>query len=197
MDDLLVEIPGAEIATYGSCGTIASHWLNRGSTVCGSYAHVHSKSHLTPAVTRGTGPTPQLAKLLKNFNPTHLIIELGTNYGPIVAENGNTLSTHADINALLEHVRGNQIKCFWISLPDSRKIKPQVKAVLDETERTVQNTCIFFDSTRVTSYPPFGGDGLHYRLFSQVDLREMATNWAQSAFHAFLWSYFPDLEGRP
>ena len=61
LDSLLTQIPDAQIATYGSCGTIGASWMNHGKTTCGSFAHIHASGQ---PETRAKSPlhasTPQL-----------------------------------------------------------------------------------------------------------------------------------------
>ena len=188
MDELLTQVPNAQIASYGSCGSIAQGWMKNGKTTCGAFSHVHSATEITAPHHTTSAPTPQIQELLASFKPNYLIVELGANYGPVILDQGGSLSkTRADLKQFVQIIRDAGVKCLWVSMPDSRRLKPQQAAILEETQDAIRGVCEFFDSTSVTSYPATGGDGIHY---AGPVLNPMAEGWASAAFQHFKDLFF-------
>lgn len=166
--DKLLRQEGNQVATYASCGSIAKHWQSGQMTTCGYF----SKDLEGISIQASKHETPIFKDLLRKINPTHVIIELGTNYVYLPSD---TFAV-TDMRKMALAIKAAGARCFWIGAPDMRKFRdqlPRFKRLIDEA---VGSDCEIFDSETVTQYPPSGGDGVHYWSTSGTP---RAMNWAR------------------
>ncbi len=174
LNSLLRKTPGITSETFGSCGTIAAHWLRNGKTTCGALEQTPAEK--VPVISKNA-PTPQIEKLVKDFRPNFVIVELGANYW-----DSSNAEMKKDLEPFLKVILDGHAKCFWVSMPDSRKLKDQQGWIVSGTSEFVKSRCAFFDSTQVTRYPAQGGDGIHY----WGEATPQAVSWAKLVHQAFL-----------
>jgi hypothetical protein len=123
--------------------------------------------------------TPKIESLLREFKPTIVFVQQGTNWmdRPLGDDR---------IRSILERFistvhRNAQCKIIWIAPPDSsrfRKVQGRIYTLIQQTHR--RNDYVI-DSRRLTrSYVvgKTGGDGIHYRS-------EAAAQWADRIITVF------------
>jgi len=172
--DALLRGAGHKTATYASCGSIAQWWVTGKATPCGYFFR-----GLDGRTVKGQkGPTPIFSDLLAAVKPGAVIVELGANYA------GNPSDDFAikDMSALADRIKASGAACYWVTKPDSRKNQGDIPRILELTYKAVSDKCEVFDSTRVTSYPATGGDGIHYWFKEGLPI---AKAWAR---HVVEWA---------
>lgn len=88
-----------------------------------------------------------------------------------------------DIQNMISEIKNFGAKCLFVTAPDARVRKPALMAAIAAAKKAVGTECEFFDSTLVTNYPLFGGDGVHYNF----PLGEpIAKKWAQRVYERFV-----------
>ncbi|MEI7529926.1 MAG: SGNH/GDSL hydrolase family protein [Elusimicrobiota bacterium] len=173
LDELLRAVPGAQVGTYSSCGSIFQWWETGKPTPCGYFFRdVSGKTE------RGEkGPTPIFDNLLKEVKPALVVVELGANYAGYPSDDFAV----NDMRKLVMKISSAGASCFWITKPDSRKGHEDIPRILGLTYKAVTPYCRYFDSTLVTKYPAVGGDGIHYWSKEGTPI---AKAWAEAAFAA-------------
>lgn len=165
---------GYQVATYGSCGSIAKWWSTSQKTTCGYYAH-----DLAGTVTQvSSHATPLLSELLSSVRPEAVIVELGTNY---VATPSDEFVVD-DLKAMVKMIKDSGASCLWVSPPDMRKFRLSIPRLDKLIREAVAADCKIFDSQTVTTYPETGGDGVHYWFAAA---KPIAQKWADAVFGAF------------
>ena len=153
LDKLLRTIPEAEVASYASCGSIAKWWYTGTATPCGYFFHPENSG-----IEQGTkGPTPIFSTLFSNQKPHLTIVELGANYAGMPSDE----FAINDMKRMAKEIRDGGSECLWVTKPDSRD-RTAIPRILKLTKDAVGEYCTIFDSTKVTTYPATGGDGVHY-----------------------------------
>jgi hypothetical protein len=164
---------GHQVATYGSCGSVAKWWTNGQKTACGFFSR-----DLKGSTTRlNSAATPLVSKLLSDIRPDVVAIEFGGNYRNLTAE-----FTKQDLRNLIATVKASGAKCFFITNPDTRNYRSEIPRLSATLKEAVGDSCPIFESYLVTKYPATGGDGVHY---STVQGTPIAKEWAKKAFDAF------------
>lgn len=169
--DELLRGAGHATASYASCGSIAQWWVTGKPTPCGYFFR-----GLDGKTEKGQkGPTPIFAELLAKVRPDAVIVELGANYAGLPSDDFAV----KDMAAMAEKIRAAGAACYWVTKPDSRKGHDDIPRILELTYKAASDKCRVFDSTKVTTYPETGGDGIHYWFKEGLPL---ANAWAQSVF---------------
>ena len=173
--DELLRNEGAQVATYASCGSIAKWWYNGQRTTCGYF-----ERDLAGKKTEATKhATPLFPDLVKNVNPDHIIVALGTNY----VKNLNDDSVIADLTVMMNDIRSSGADCFWILPPDMRQFRAEIPRLTRLVKAVAGVECRYLESASVTRYPESGGDGIHYWSAEGTPL---ARAWAIEATRVFL-----------
>lgn len=173
--DQLLRAEGANVATYGSCGSIAGWWYSGQKTSCGYYkrgldgVEFSTTNHFTPL----------FKNILSDVKPDAVIVELGTNY----VMNPNDEFAIRDMKKMATDIRESGAECFWIMPPDMRKFRRDLPRLNRLVTEAVTDSCRLFESAQFTQYPAVGGDGIHYWSASGTPL---AHKWAQDAATVFL-----------
>jgi hypothetical protein len=155
------------------CGSVAQDFYKISNTTCGYYFHQNGQAPETP-LAHGS---PNINDVLRTFQPTKVIIELGTNYAPNPYWNYSTMI--ADMKPLLDQVAQSGARCFWVSMPDTRTYRSRTPDILQATQDAVSSTCVFINSTRMTSYPENAGGGVHYNTPETIPI---AKSWAEQVY---------------
>lgn len=170
MDELVRSAPGVKLDFYAVCGSVYSWWLSGRETTCGYF--FRDKEGME---SRGkNGPTPLFKKLLKKDRPEIVIVEIGANYWDYPEK-----KAVKEMRKMAKKIRASGAECYWITTPDSAKIRKYIPGIMEYTRKAVSPYCRIFDSTTVTSYPDGTGDGLHYAARPLVPL---ADRWAEAVF---------------
>lgn len=170
LDQLLRTLPEAQVASYASCGSIAKWWYNQTNTPCGFFFHPENS-----AIQSGTKtPTPLFSPIINQMKPHLTIVELGANYAGMP----NDEFAINDMKKMAIEIRNSGSECLWVTKPDSRD-RTAIPRILKLTTSAVQEYCTIFDSTKVTTYPATGGDGVHYWNTLGTPI---AKNWARLVF---------------
>ena len=173
LDELIRSTPDIKVGSYASCGSVFQWWETGRETPCGYFfrdtAGVTSKGVKTA--------TPIFDDLMAEVRPALVVVELGANYAGYASDEpaGN------DMKKLVKKISDSGAACFWITKPDSRKGKDDIPRILSMTRQAALPYCGYFDSTKVTSYPAEGGDGIHYWFPAG---KPIADAWAESAYAA-------------
>lgn len=170
MDELIRSLPWVKLDFYAVCGSVYSWWLNGKETPCGYFFRDKEG-----AESRGkNGPTPLFKKLLKKDSPEIVIVEMGANYWDYPEK-----KAVKEMRKMAKKIRASGAQCYWITTPDSAKIRAHIPGIMEYTRKAVSPYCRIFDSTAVTSYPDGMGDGLHYAAEPLVPI---ADRWAEAVF---------------
>lgn len=168
--DELLRAAGHRTATYASCGSIAQWWVSGKPTPCGYFFR-----DLDGKTEKGTkGPTPIFADLLARVKPEAVIVELGANYAGLPSDE----FAIRDMGDMAAKIKAAGAACFWVTKPDSRD-RTDIPRILGLTAKAVSDKCKVFDSTKVTTYPETGGDGVHYWNAAGTPI---AKSWAGKVF---------------
>jgi hypothetical protein len=169
--DELLRGAGQHTAAYASCGSIAQWWVTGKPTPCGYFFR-----GLDGKTNKGVkGPTPIFTDLLARVNPDVVVVEMGANYENLPSDEFAV----KDMGAMADMIKAAGAACFWVTKPDSRVAHAGIPRILDITSKAVAGKCKLFDSTKVTQYPPAGGDGTHYWFKEGLPI---ANAWAQDVF---------------
>lgn len=182
-DALLRGVKGFRVATYAICGSSPQSWFQGDRTPCGYFL-----KDTAGREQRGLEmDTPLIANLLKRHQPRYTVIELGANmYG------GSAEWVEQTANELAMAIVNSGSKCIWIGPPRARvQPEPELGRVFSSLQKGVVPYCMLFDSRNFTSYPPVGGDGIHFNSLGEPG-QHIAENWALSAFYAFSPLLIPD-----
>jgi len=165
---------GHQVATYGSCGSVAGWWYSGKKTTCGFYS-----KDLSGKVTQvNSQETPLIENLMKIIKPDSVIVELASNY----VNFGNEESAIKDMKRLVKSIKDSGASCFWMTAPDMRLYRNSISRLDRLVYEAVGDDCRVFNSSEVTSYPASGGDGVHYWFKEGLP---MARNWATEAARSF------------
>lgn len=195
MNKLLRTLPGARVTMRARCGSIIEWWYTGHEATCGYFdqdpdgpalpaQRPADSKHKTPWYPTHA-PSPKILSLVETAKPNLIVVEMGGNY--IYSDNLEFVKK--DIATFIADIAKlkPKVDCVWIGHP-SRRIPPPPKdiafkkKVLDLTatiKETVEPTCEFFDSTQVTEYPAYGGDGTHYSFADGILIGNL---WAEKAF---------------
>jgi hypothetical protein len=91
-------------------------------------------------------------------------------------------SSIADMRRFLKVLKDANIKCYWVTPPETRQYRAQTLSLFQMIKDTVGSECALFESHKITHYPATGGDGVHYWT---GDMRIQSNNWAQAVAKDF------------
>jgi hypothetical protein len=155
---LKIKYPASKLYFYAVCGSSPSWWLNGHETNCG-YWQLNSAGY---EIKGRAGFTPDLRRLLKDIEPSLIILEQGTNL--IKFKPADVESEIVQLTSLIKSM--TSAKIFWVGPPDVRAYS---KKAVKWTFRKIQETCsrqrpkiTVIDSLKLTKYPASGKDGIHY-----------------------------------
>jgi hypothetical protein len=127
--------------------------------------------------------TPLITTLLEKHKPEVVLIEFGTNYAN---ENG-TYNTNLknDLGKFIDEIKKSNAQCLFVGPPDVRSLRVGNQKVNEVLKSWVTKDCSYFDSQKVTSYPPIvgssgNGDGVHYAFKRGVGIAKI---WATQVAH--------------
>lgn len=174
LDARLRSQEGAVVTTVGSCGSATGHWYQGTATQCG-YFHRDAQGKVQRAT---KAPTPLFTGLLKELQPSTVIIELGANHI------GWGLEPTKKSVAQMAHDAAAQGRCYWVGPPLMRvqrfSVADQVARIDVIRKEAEAAGCTFIDSREIVTYPATGGDGIH---FDQAPGgMQLAARWAQGVF---------------
>ncbi len=173
LDRLFRADPEQQVRTFASCGSIIRWWYTGRETNCGYLGVDESGEKFETTRFR----TPLIPKLLGPKKPDLIVIELGANYVMGYPE----ATMKADFARLLEDIRKTGAGCAWVGPPHMRRFDSELKTLVPAIRSLVEKSCTWIDSRDFTSYPPSGGDGIHY---GTPVLRPLAEKWAREVFQA-------------
>ena len=166
------------VAFFASCGSSPESWLQDEPvfhTHCG-YREKTPTSDVYHDYRNGKKPppvaTPKIETLIKQYKPTIVIVQLGTNWMD------QTLSDDYIRNVLARFVgavHGDSTRrMIWIGPPDSSRFSKVQNRIYQLIEQSVPRGDPVIDSRRFTRYVlgKTGGDGIHYN-------RESGEAWAK------------------
>jgi hypothetical protein len=179
-DYLVSEFGRENVALYASCGSSPENWIRDGisyETRCGYRELTVRRSFMRDPARHDT---PRVEELLEEFQPTTLIIQLGTNWMDRLSLPGDKAAKkEAEIlsylQTFLHRVHGNSVRrIVWITPPDSAHYTTRVQGRVAEIIRDAskgQNGFEIIDSRPMTKYEmgKTGGDGVHYRKGAALD----------------------------
>lgn len=166
---------GHLVGTYASSSSIPGWFLDSTPSKWGIWSK--DINEIVKEVPFKTwGPTPNFFEISKQ-NPEVAIVALGTNY---VGKSSS--SSINDMKRFLLALKDAQIKCYWVSPPETRTYRAQTSPLFKLIQDTVKSQCEIFESHKVTHYPATGGDGVHYWT---GNLRTQADDWARAIVKDF------------
>jgi len=127
---------GFEVATYGSCGSIAAWWMNGGvESKCGYFARNLEGARIELKV------TPKLELLLSQGDFDAVVLQFGGNYVHYSDE-----FILKDVNFVVDYLQEKSLKCFWVSNPDGRSNRHLSPRILKLLTEALANRCPLFNS---------------------------------------------------
>lgn len=159
------------VAAYASCGSSPEHWLQDEAgfyTKCGYRESTPDKPPVMRDFVNGKPPrptlTPKLEPIVRRFQPTVVVVQLGTNWMDRPLSDGEITSF---LNRFISAARGRSVRqIVWIAPPDSSSMPAKAQA---RVHRLIQQGAKrgrfdVIDSRELTNYVPgkTGGDGVHY-----------------------------------
>jgi hypothetical protein len=168
---LVEKLEPKNVELYASCGSSPENWIRDGiqyDTRCGWRQLMGGHSIMRDP---GWHDTPKIEKLIADFKPTTVIVQMGTNWMDRLTRRP---SKEAEIRAYLREFvavvhRPPVQRVVWIAPPDSshysKKVQEKVAGILEDASHGGKEFEII-DSRRMTK--PYklgttGGDGVHYR----------------------------------
>jgi hypothetical protein len=176
--DKLMRATGASVSTFGSAGSSPSWWLQGTTTHSGFFGRGEDGKIDSPADWKTPHKTPKLPDLLKQTQPSVIVISLGAN---LIKANGTTIEKQ--VKDLAEVAKASGAKIIWVGPPDGRESKKPTStqtALYDHLQKVATQYGTFIDSRPMTEYPDKGGDGVHYW---GKEGSKIATNWAHEVFN--------------
>lgn len=172
--DTLLRSEGHDVATFGSCGSIAKWWFSGKNTTCGYF----EKNLQGLSLELNKNGTPLITSLLNEIRPDDVILEFGANYFSFPSDQ----FVKNDIITIIEEIKSSGANCFFVTNPDSRKLKTHQPRLAHLLSEAVGKHCSLFNSLSVTKYPEIGGDGIHYSFKGGEDI---ARKWAAEVVKSF------------
>lgn len=170
----------SNVAFYASCGSSPENWLSGEpvyETKCGYREFVPGKPLVFGDPMRHR--TPKIEPLLREFKPTIVFVQQGTNWMDRPLDDDKIRSILDRFFSAVH--RDAKCKIYWIAPPDSsrfRKVQGRIYTLIQQKHRRGDYV---IDSRRYT--PKYivgktGGDGIHYRS-------EAAAQWADRIIGVF------------
>lgn len=159
------------IAAFASCGSSPENWLEEEPvffTKCGYRESTPDRPPIFRDFHNGKPPrptlTPKVETLVRRYNPTVVLVQLGTNW---MDRNLSDAQMGWTIHRFVDALRGGGSvrQIVWIEPPDSsafRKTQGRVHRVIESA--AVRHRFEVIDSRPLTHYVSgkTGGDGIHY-----------------------------------
>ncbi len=166
---------GHTVGTYASSSSVPGWFLDSTPSKWGIWTK-DVNGVVKEVLFKTWGPTPNFYEISKQ-NPQVAIMAFGTNYvGKSQASSMN------DMKRFLNVLKETNIKCYWVTPPETRTYRAQTLTLFQMIKDTVGTDCEIFESHKRTHYPATGGDGVHYWTGT---LRTQAEHWAQEIVKDF------------
>ena len=156
------------VAFFASCGSSPENWLQDEKvfyTKCGyrektpttDVYHDYHNGKRPPAVA-----TPKLETLIERYNPTIVIVQLGTNWMDQTLSDDYIRHVLARFVSAVHGDRARRL--IWIGPPDSSRFSKVQNRIYRLIQQSVPRGDPVIDSRRYTRYVmgKTGGDGIHY-----------------------------------
>lgn len=170
-----------EVHSVGVCGATPQYFISKSKTKCGFWQKDSVDGSLSDSdgKVQSSGVAPSVKVELSRLNPHFIVIELGANLYP----EENWASKEIQIKRLIEVIASQNkvasLKCLWVGPPNGRnKPEPKLQKLVDLIKSNLGDTCTFFDSRTVTTYPETGGDGAHYSGFPEA--KAIVDGWVKA-----------------
>jgi lysophospholipase L1-like esterase len=158
------------VALYASCGASPENWIQNGisyETRCGWREMTIKRSRMGDPMRHDT---PMLEELVTQFQPTMIIVQLGTNWmDRLTLKPAKEVEIRSYMQEFLVVAHRPPVRrVIWITPPDSsrysRRVQEKVAEILRNCSRGEKGFEII-DSRPMTRYElgKTGGDGVHYR----------------------------------
>jgi hypothetical protein len=171
---LAVKFGPQNVAAFASCGSSPENWLADEPgfyTHCGYRESTPDKPPVYSDFVNGKPPhptlTPKLESLVRRYQPTVAVIQLGTNW---MDRNLSDEKISTITNRFIEALHGSTVRqIIWIAPPDSsafRKTQGRIHRLIQAA--AARHHFDVIDSRELTHYVPgqTGGDGIHYNTDS-------------------------------
>ncbi|HMJ07005.1 MAG TPA: SGNH/GDSL hydrolase family protein [Chthoniobacterales bacterium] len=158
------------VAAYASCGSSPEHWIASEPdfyTKCGYRESTPDKLPVYRDFVNGKAPrptlTPKLEGIVRRYQPTVVVVQLGTNW---MDRNLSDGQINSFLDRFVRSARGNSVRqIIWIEPPDSsafRRTQGRIHRLIQQG--ATRNHFEVIDSRPLTHYVPgkTGGDGVHY-----------------------------------
>jgi hypothetical protein len=166
---------GHTVGTYASSSSVPGWFLDSTPSKWGIWTKdVNGIVKEVPFKT--WGPTPNFYEISKQ-NPEVAIMAFGTNY-----VGKSSASSISDMKRFLKVLKEANIKCYWVTPPETRTYRAQTLTLFQMIKDTVGSDCEIFESHKLTHYPATGGDGVHYWTGT---MRTQADLWAREIVKDF------------
>jgi hypothetical protein len=167
----------SNFALFATCGSSPEHWLRAQPDFysrCGYREYSPERQALIDFENGKPPPrikTPKVEDLIAKYQPTTLIVQLGTNWmDALTKPEGHEEDRFTNIldhfAAVLRGPQSSVRQVIWIMPPDASAYSPAVKRTVDSLIKNVakKNTYWLIDSRLMTHYirGKTGGDGVHY-----------------------------------
>jgi hypothetical protein len=159
-------------AFFASCGSSPENWLRdervfhtrcgyREKTPTSDIYHDYHNGKRPPAV-----GTPKVETLIERYNPTIVIVQLGTNWMDSSLSDDQILAILSRFVGAMH--RGGTRKLIWIGPPDSSRFAKVQNRIYRLIQQSMAQGDPLIDSRRFTRYVlgKTGGDGVHYNSAS-------------------------------
>jgi lysophospholipase L1-like esterase len=156
---------GANVHTFGVCGSVPSDWVMPQQGICGR-GERHDNEPVQ--VTKGNTIGWSLPALMSHYNPNLVVVELGENLGKYgVSPELPRDWINSEVNQLLQPIRASKLPCIWVGPPWGSENGPwkktfaRVKELSDYLSQIVA-PCQYVDSltfSRPGEWPTL--DGVH------------------------------------
>ena len=166
------------VAFFASCGSSPENWLQNEpvfNTRCG-YRERTPTSDIYHDYHNGKRPsavaTPKVETLIERYNPTIVIVQLGTNWMDQALSDNHIRAVLARFVGATH--RSGTRRMIWIGPPDSSRFSKVQNRIYRLIQQSLPRGDPVIDSRRFTRYVlgKTGGDGVHYN-------RESGEAWAR------------------
>jgi len=157
---------GANVSSYGMCGTNAGDWVYKTDVSCGEAERHGAKAAVINRQPRAPGWT--IDQLIAQNHPNLVVVEMGDTMAGYGQQDFPRGWIYEQVRTLTQRIAGHNLPCVWVGPPwgnegsSYHKTFPRVKEMSDFLAQSVA-PCRYIDSTQFSKpgeWPTIDGQHL-------------------------------------